>query len=305
MSDTETDQLQDLADFLWELLTDQPPSAEEQQQQLSDRLVSALEEAGFRGISNEELADALRTVEGRLTEQHNEGITNLSLEVNDLSVQANENLHNVALDLETSLSQDFDAGIEASITELRVEQIEPLRQQIANAPDPVVNQITHRHVTNHNVTNVDDRQVVNTNNVVHDGGVLDQRIVQSDEGAIAVGGDVNDSAVNSGVVDGVQAGGDIDIEDAIVGDANTAVLDSDVENLAIDGDAVSVEAAAPEPAPEPEPEPEPEAEPEPEPEPIPEPEPEPVIDDTAAADAFDDAAAAEAEAAALESELDV
>ena len=42
-----TEQLQELADFLWELLTDQPPTAEEQQQQLTDRLIDALEEGGF------------------------------------------------------------------------------------------------------------------------------------------------------------------------------------------------------------------------------------------------------------------
>ena len=57
-----TDSLDALADFLWEFLTDQPPSAEEQQEQLTERLVNALEDAGFRGISNADLADALGEV---------------------------------------------------------------------------------------------------------------------------------------------------------------------------------------------------------------------------------------------------
>lgn len=266
---SDTDQLQGLADFLWEFLTDQPPSAEEQQQQLTDKLVDALEEAGFRGVSNEQLAEALGNVESRLNEQHSEGLDALSL---DLS----QNILDTSVDLEESLSNDFDA----SITQLKAEHIAPLRLEIENMPEPVINQITHRHVTNrtvNNTTNIDDRQVVNTNNVVEDGGVLDQRIVQSDEGAIAIGGDVEDAAVNSGQIDGVQAGGDVDIEDAVVGDANTAILDSDVDNLAVGGDAVSVETAPPEP----------------------EPAVEPVIDDTAAADAAA-AEAAAAEAAAAE-----
>jgi len=263
-----TDSLDALADFLWEFLTDQPPSAEEQQEQLTERLVNALEDAGFRGISNADLADALGEVQNRLTEVNQEGMANLSIEMNS-------NLHDVSLDLASTLSQDFDAGIEASMHQLRVEQIEPLKVAIANQPAPVINQVTHRHVTN--VTNVDDRQIVNTNNVVHDGGVLDQRIVQGDDGAVVAGGDINDSAVNTGTLDGVQAGGDVDVEDSIVGDGNTAVIDSDADAIAVGGDAISIDA---------------------------EPAPAPVVEEPAA-DAFEDAAAAEAEAAALEAELDV
>jgi len=253
-----------LAEFLWELFTDQPPSAEEQQEQLTERLVSALEEAGFRGVSNDQLVDALGEVQTRLTEANQQGMS-------DLSVEMTQNLHDVSLDLSSTLSQDFDAGIEASMQQLRVEQIEPLKTAIANQPAPVINQITHRHVTN-----IDERQVVTTNNVVHDGGVLDQRIVQGDDGAVVAGGDISDSAVNTGTLDGVQAGGDVDVEDSIVGDGNTAVIDSDADAIAVGGDAISVDAdpvAAP-------------------------------IEDPGA-DAFEDAAAAEAEAAAVEAELDV
>lgn len=227
-----TDELQALTDFLWDFLTDEPPSLEEQQEQVTQRVVDALEEAGFRGISNEQLVEALDEVSGRLTAEQQAGLEELSGEMN-LSLQA------TSLDLSSSLTQDFEAGLEG----LRVEQIEPLKHAIANQPAPVI----HRHITN--VTNIDDRQVVNTNNVVHDGGSLDQRIVQADDGAVGVGGDVNDSAVNTGTVDGVQAGGDIDIDDSVVGDANTVVEDSDIGAMATNGDAISIDAA-PEPAPE-------------------------------------------------------
>jgi len=260
---------------------------EEQQEQVTERIVNALDEAGFRGISNDELVDALDQVSVKLTEQQD-------IKLGDLSVEMNTNLHNHCLDLTESLTQDF----EADLSGLREEHIEPLRIQIANQPDPVINQVTHRHVTNvsnTNVTNIDDRQVVNTNNVVHDGGVLDQRIVQSDDGAIAVGGDVEDSAVNTGVVDGIQAGGDVDAEDSIVGDGNTAVIDSEIDAFAQGGDAVSIDA-------DPSPPPAPAVEPALAEEPTLDAPPEPIDD----LDTFDHAAAdaAEAEAAALEAELD-
>lgn len=228
-----TEQLEAMTDFLWNFLTDEPPSLEEQQEQVTQRVVDALEEAGFRGISNEQLVEALDEVGTRLTAEQQAGLEALSGEMN-------LNLQSASLDLSSSLTQDFEAGLEG----LRVEQIEPLKAAIANQPAPVI----HRHVTN--VTNIDDRQVVNTNNVVHDGGQLDQRIVQADDGAVAAGGDIEDSAVNTGNLDGVQAGGDVNVEDSVVGDDNTAIEDSDIGAFADGGDAVSIDAAPAEPAPE-------------------------------------------------------
>ena len=266
-----TDQASALSDFLWELLTDAPPSLEEQQEQITQRVVDALEDAGFRGISNEQLVEALEEVSGRITTEQESALE-------DLSGEMNLNLNAVSLDLSSSLTQDFEAGLEAGLDGLRVEQIEPLKTAIANQPTPVVN----RHVTN--VTNIDDRQTVNTSNIVHDGGILEQQILQGDDGAVVVGGDVEDSAVNTGDFDGAQAGGDVNADGSIIGDENTAVLDSEVDALAIGGDAVSVDAAAP-PAPD-------------------LPIDEPVIDEAPIEEIFDDGAAAEAEAVALEAELD-
>lgn len=269
-----TEQMQAMTDFLWEFLTDEPPSLEEQQEQITQRVVDALEEAGFRGISNEQLVEALDEVGSRLTAEQQAGLEELSSEMN-------LNLHATSLDLSTSLTQDFEAGLEG----LRVEQIEPLKHAIANQPAPVIN----RHITN--VTNIDDRQVVNTNNVVHDGGSLEQRIVQGDDGAVVAGGDINDSAVNTGDFDGVQAGGDTNVEGSVVGGGNTAVVDSEVDALAIGGDATSIDATPPpavdeslidEPAID-----------------------QPLLDEGPVEEAIDASDAAEAEAAALEDQLDV
>ena len=265
---TETDSLQSIADFLWEFLTDEPPSLEEQQEQVTQRVVDALEEAGFRGISNEELVEALEDVSSRLTAEQQSGLA-------DLSSDMNLNLQNVSLDLSSSLTQDFEAGLNG----LRVEQIEPLKAAIANQPAPVI----HRHVTQ--VTNIDDRQVINNSNVVHDGGQLNQTNIQGDDGSVVAGGNIEDSAVNTGIVDGVQAGGDVDIDDSTIGDGNTTVTDSDVDALAIGGDATSIDVDST-PAPE-----------------------EDAIDEAPVVepveDTFDAAeAAADADAAAIEAELD-
>lgn len=269
-----TEQLQAMTDFLWDFLTDEPPSLEEQQEQITQRVVDALEEAGFRGISNEELVGALDEVGSRLTAEQQAGLEQLSGEMN-------LNLVASSLDLSTSLTQDFEAGLEG----LRIEQIEPLKTAIANQPTPVV----HRHITN--VTNIDDRQVVNTNNVVEKGGTLDQRIVQGDDGAVVTGGDINDSAVNTGDFEGAQAGGDLDVADSVVGGDNTAVQDSDVDALAIGGDATSIDTA-PEPVIEESVIDEPALD-------------APVLDEGPIEEAIDSGAAAEAEAAALEEQLDV
>jgi hypothetical protein len=129
--------------------------------------------------------------------------------------------------------------------------------------------------------------VINTNNVVHDGGELNQNIVQGDDGAVVAGGNIEDSAVNTGNLDGVQAGGDVDIDDSIVGDDNVVVKDSDVDALAIGGDATNIEIT-------------------PAPEPIDEsPIDEAPVAEPAVEEAFEAAAAAEADAAALETEIDV
>lgn len=59
------------------------------------------------------------------------------------------------------------------------------------------------------------------------------------QGGVAAAGDIDDSAVNTGSVEGVQNAGDgeVDAEDAVIGDKNTVVKDSDVGAIAVGGDA--------------------------------------------------------------------
>ena len=219
----ERQDIDEVGEFLWDLLTDAPPSPEDQQDAMIDGILGALEEAGFRGVSPSDLEDALDGLSGQLTEQQ-----------------------------------------EA--------QLDPLREAIANQPDPVIEQyITHEapepdtvvqnvtEVTNvYRTINQEGDQVVDQSvrtTIFAEGDVdFDQTVENTanvgDDGAVVVGGDVDDSAINTGEFDGVQAGGDIDIEDSIVGDENALITDTESDAIAVGGDATAVDSGAAPPEPE-------------------------------------------------------
>ena len=229
------EQMDHFAEVLMDLLIERPPSAEEQQEALTNRLVEALEEAGFSKFSNEDLTEALDRVSAELTTQHEQGIAGL-----------HQGLQGDMDGLASSLQADFDADLEAGLTSLSAQQIAPLREHIANMPNPVNNYVTHEHITNEHITNEGD-QIVDQSIRVEAGDDADVRIdsqnraVQADDSGIAVGGGVEDSAVNSGQVDGVMTGSG-DVSEVVVGDNNLTVTDSEIDAMAVGGgDAVSME----------------------------------------------------------------
>ena len=63
------------------------------------------------------------------------------------------------------------------------------------------------------------------------------------QGGVAAAGDIDDSAVNTGSVKGVQNAGDgqVDAEDAIIGDKNTEIEDSEIGAIAQGGDATNTD----------------------------------------------------------------
>jgi hypothetical protein len=61
------------------------------------------------------------------------------------------------------------------------------------------------------------------------------------DGGIVVDGDVSDSAINSGVVQGVMAGDDADVDGLIVGDDNVQVDDVNAGAFALGGDATNAD----------------------------------------------------------------
>lgn len=165
--------------------------------------------------------------------------------------------------VESVTPEDLQLAIEQlgqSLTAQQQAQLQPLREAIANQPAPVIQQAGDnvtvvRNVTEvtevTNVTNVEEGdqfvdQSVNTT-ILAEGDVdFDQNIENTanvgDDGAVVVGGDLSDSAVNTGQFDGVQGAGDVSIEDSAIGDANVLVNDSEFDALAVGGDATNVEA---------------------------------------------------------------
>ncbi len=63
----------------------------------------------------------------------------------------------------------------------------------------------------------------------------------AEDGGIVVDGNVSNSAVNSGVVQGVLAGDDADVDGLIVGDGNIQLDDVEAEAFAIGGDATNAD----------------------------------------------------------------
>ena len=68
---------------------------------------------------------------------------------------------------------------------------------------------------------------------------IDNESVVAIGGGIAVNGDVEDSALNSGVNTGIIAGDDVDLDDSVVGNNNVQANDSSFGAFAVGGDATN------------------------------------------------------------------
>ena len=162
-----------------------------------------------------------------------------------------ENL--TASDLEEAL-----ARVTSELNEAHSADLQALRDALENQPTQVVQQIIDNTkpadqvtVVNRFVTNVDEGdqtidQSVNTTINAEGDVEFDQQVEntanQGDDGAVVVGGNLEDSAVNTGNLEGVQAAGDVKLEDSAIGDSNVLVSDSEVNALAVEGDALGVQS---------------------------------------------------------------
>ena len=86
---------------------------------------------------------------------------------------------------------------------------------------------------------------VNINEINSDGNVDFDQAVDSDTliagaGGVVAGGNISDAAVNTGRNSGILSGGNVDLEDSVVGDGNTQINDSDVGAFAARGNATNV-----------------------------------------------------------------
>ncbi len=221
--------LSKIGEVLWDFLTDEAP--EQQDAEAAKLAPTEVDE-------NAQAAEELELLRESLLAIHEAGVDNVSSE-----------------DLQQAIEQ-----MSQSMTVQQQAQLQPLREAIANQPPQVIQQAGDnvtvvRNVTEvtevTNVTNVEEGdqivdQSVNTT-IFAEGDVdFDQEIANTanvgDDGAVVVGGDVEDSAVNTGQFEGVQGGGDVSIEDSAIGDANVLVNDSEFDALAVGGDATAVEA---------------------------------------------------------------
>jgi hypothetical protein len=73
----------------------------------------------------------------------------------------------------------------------------------------------------------------------NDDTTLDRNVAE--DGGIVVDGNVDDSALNSGVVQGVLAGDDADVDHLIVGDDNVQLDDVNAGAFALGGDATNAD----------------------------------------------------------------
>jgi hypothetical protein len=73
----------------------------------------------------------------------------------------------------------------------------------------------------------------------NDDTTLDQNVAE--DGGIVIDGNVDDSAINSGVVQGVLAGDDADVDHLIVGDDNVQLDDVRAGAFALGGDATNAD----------------------------------------------------------------
>lgn len=87
---------------------------------------------------------------------------------------------------------------------------------------------------------------VNINEIDAGGDVDLDQMIHSDTlvagaGGIVAGGDISDSALNTGRNSGIMSGDDVDLEDSVVGNGNTQINDSDVGAFSGRGDATNVQ----------------------------------------------------------------
>ena len=152
------------------------------------------------------------------------------------------------------------AAIPAPAPAPRVVQAPPQVQvveRVVQAPPQVkvVERITERVNTVHEQPIVHQTVVNKAGDTIVDNRIITEINAQGDvknveieikpnnttatDGGVAAGDDIDDSAVNTGSVKGVQNAGEgqVDAEDAIIGDKNTEIEDSEIGAIAQGGDA--------------------------------------------------------------------
>ena len=202
-------------------------------EEASNGVTSEVGAVGDEGIQDG-LQDAVRFVWNLLTDERNPAP---QIEI----INENPFPAVMAAEDEGISREDFLEAIDRiaiGLDDSRAAELQTLRETIANSSAPDVTHLTRRNVTQvfetNNVqvsrttdnrvenTNVDNRVVTEINargDVDFDLAVENETVI-ADDGAVAVGGNVEESAINTGVNTGVIAGDDVGLSDSIIGDDN-------------------------------------------------------------------------------------
>jgi hypothetical protein len=100
------------------------------------------------------------------------------------------------------------------------------------------------NTTNTGATIMSDQTIteINAGDDVEFDQTLESDKIIAAGGGIAVDGDVEESAFNTGINTGIVAGDDVDLDDSTIGNGNLEIEDSDVGAFALGGDATNIEA---------------------------------------------------------------
>ena len=231
-----------LADTLWDLLTDDRMGGQSVQH-LSQDPNGFLASQGHEGITSDDFEDAIDRLCDRLGPDQLTQVAPIRSVAQSLPVAPPAPVPTPA---PTPIHQVVTVQHAAAAPQVirRVNE-----QQVTHVHENVVRPeyVTHNATTNHFVREGD---VVTDNRVITQieaaGDVdFDQKVENHTttalKGGVAVDGDVEDSVINTGVNRGVIAGDDADLEDSIVGDDNMQVNDSEVGALSGRGNATNLE----------------------------------------------------------------
>lgn len=232
------------AEVLWDLLVADPNASGEETQ-------AHLQEQGLGDISPREFELALDRIESRLPADSASGVAPLRASAEEVCSPG-----------PIELSATFVTP--APVVNL-ISAAAPARFEAQPAPvvrNVTQQNITEKHVTEQHITRSVTEQNI-TNNFLREGDtntsvdnrvlteinargdvVFDQKVttetVLATKGGVSVNGDIQGSAVNTGVNTGVVAGDDVNLSDSVVGDGNTQLNDSEVGAFAGRGPATNI-----------------------------------------------------------------
>ena len=240
------DSVDQVADFLWDLVTSDPGDSV---QQFTSDPSQFMADHGHDGLTADDLDAAFGRLADRLPAEQFAQVAPVRMATQGFAASGPVGPQAAPL-LGSSSGMHASMAAHAAVAPRPqvVRQVEQRVTQVRETPTEVQH-VTQQH---HNVTNnhylregdtvVDNRTVteINARGDVDFDQRIDTRTVVATKGGVAVDGDVEDSAINTGKNTGVLAGDDVELEDSIVGDGNTQLNDSEVGAFSGRGNATNI-----------------------------------------------------------------